>query len=156
MTFTQRAGAKPSTGHSTGIGDPGRRRSRNGFTLIEIIIVLGIIGLLVGLAVPQYQTHHWKAREAVLRENLSVLRRQIDLYYQDKGKYPISLQALVEDHYLRAMPVDPMTGSSTTWVEVREMPEPDEFVLPDALGVVDVKSGSELVSRIDKTPYNAW
>jgi len=134
----------------------GLRRDRPGFTLIEIIIVLGIIGMLVGLALPQYQIHHWKAREAVLRENLSVLRRQIDLYYQDKGKYPISLQALVEDHYLRSLPVDPMTGTSETWVEIRETPEPDDYVMPDALGVVDVKSGSELVSRIDKTPYNTW
>ncbi len=133
-----------------------RERNETGFTLIEIIIVLGIIGLLVGLALPQYQTHHWKAKEAVLRENLSVIRRQIDLYYQDKGKYPASLQSLVQDNYLRQIPVDPITGSSSTWTEVRETPSPEEIVMLDTLGVVDVKSGSELKSRIDGTLYNTW
>jgi prepilin-type N-terminal cleavage/methylation domain-containing protein len=133
-----------------------REGSGNGFTLIEIIIVLGIIGLLVGLAIPQYQMHHWKAKEAVLRENLSVLRRQIDLYYQDKGKYPASLQSLVQDGYLRQLPVDPMTGLSSTWTEVRETPSPEEIVMLDTLGVVDVKSGSELKSRLDGTLYNTW
>ncbi len=133
-----------------------REGNETGFTLIEIIIVLGIIGLLVGLALPQYQTHYWKAKEAVLRENLSVIRRQIDLYYQDKGKYPASLQSLVQDNYLRQIPVDPITGSSSTWTEVREQPSAEEIVMLDTLGVVDVKSGSDLMSRIDKTPYNTW
>jgi len=131
-------------------------RSRDGFTLIEIIIVLGIIGILVGLALPQYQLHHWKAKEAVLRENLFVLRQQINLYYQDKGKYPASIQTLVQDNYLRQIPVDPMTGSATTWEEIRETVGPDEVAIPDSLGVVDIKSGSELKSRIDGTVYNTW
>ncbi len=129
---------------------------RNGFTLIEMIIVLGIIGILLGLALPQYQLHHWKAKEAVLRENLFVLRQQISLYYQDKGKYPASIQALVQDNYLRQVPLDPMTGSATTWEEVRETIGPDEVIIPDTLGVVDVKSGSELKSKIDGTAYNTW
>ena len=131
-------------------------RPVGGFTLIELVIVLGIIGLLVGLALPQYQLHHWKAKEAVLRENLFVLRQQINLYYQDKGKYPAALESLVQDNYLRLIPVDPMTGSATTWQEIRESIGPDEVVIPDTLGIVDVKSGSELKSKIDGTPYNTW
>jgi general secretion pathway protein G len=99
-------------------------RVKNGFTLIELIIVLSIIGLLVGLALPTYKSARVKAEEAVLKENHFVLRKLIDQDAQDKGKYPASLQALVQDSFLRALPVDPMTLSSETWVEVRELPSP--------------------------------
>ena len=134
------------------------RTSRHaaGFTLIEMVIVFALIGILVGLGLPQYKYSLVKAREAVLRENLFQFRKQIDLYYQDKGKYPASLQALVQDGYLRTMPVDPITKLSTTWVEVRETPNPEEYVLPESLGVIDVHSGSEQKSPIDQTPYNTW
>ncbi len=133
----------------------GPRRAA-GFTLLEMVIVFALLGILLGLGLPQYKYTLIKGREAVLRENLFQLRKQIDHYYQDKGKYPASLQALVQDGYFRTMPVDPVTKSSTTWVEVREQPSPDEYVLPDALGVIDVKSGSEQKSPIDGTPYNTW
>jgi general secretion pathway protein G len=127
-----------------------------GFTLIEMVIVFALIGILVGLGLPQYKYSLIKARETVLRENLTVFRKQIDQYYQDKGKYPASLQALVQDGYLRTMPMDPMTKSSETWVEVRETPSPDEYVMPDSLGVIDVKSGSDQKSPIDGTLYSSW
>jgi general secretion pathway protein G len=127
-----------------------------GFTLIEMVIVFALIGILVGLGLPQYKYSLVKAKETVLRENLFVLRKLIDQYYQDKGKYPASLQALVQDGYVRAIPTDPVTKSSTTWVEVRETPAPDELVMPDSLGVIDVKSGSEEKSPIEGTPYNTW
>ena len=127
-----------------------------GFTLIEMVIVFALIGILVGLGLPQYKYSLIKARETVLRENLTVLRKLIDQYYQDKGKYPASLQALVQDGYLRTMPMDPMTKSSETWVEVRETPSPDEYVMPDSLGVIDVKSGSDQKSPIDGTLYSSW
>jgi general secretion pathway protein G len=97
-----------------------------------------------------------KAREAVLKENLFVLRRLIDLYAQDKGKYPASLQALVQDSYIRAIPVDPVTRQSTTWLEVRELPSPEDPLLNEIPGVIDVKSGSEEKSPLDGTPYNTW
>jgi general secretion pathway protein G len=134
-----------------------KERSRaGGFTLIEMVIVFALIGILIGLALPQYKYSLVKAKETVLRENLFVLRKLIDQYYQDKGKYPASLQALVQDGYVRAIPTDPVTKSSTTWVEVHETPAPDELVMPDALGVIDVKSGSEEKSPIEGTPYNTW
>ncbi len=139
----------PSTGPSTRTGD-------RGFTLIEIIIVLGIIGLLVGVGLPTYKSATVKAREAVLHENLYILRKLIDQYAQDKGKYPASLQTLVQDSYIRAIPVDPMTRLSTSWVEVRELPSPEDPMLTEIPGIIDVKSGSEDKSPIDGSPYNTW
>lgn len=126
-----------------------------GFTLIEIIIVFTLIGILVGLGLPQYQTAAKRAREAVLKEDLFQFRKLIDQYCQDKGKYPASLQTLVDEKYLRAVPVDPMTKSATTWVEVRETAAPDEYVNPGDLGVVDVKSGSD-AKALDGTLFNTW
>ena len=129
---------------------------RPGFTLIEIIIVLGIIGLLVGLGLPQFKSARIKSSEAVLRANLTEIRKQIDLYYLDKGHYPLTLDTLVQEGYFRSIPVDPMTRSSSTWVEVRETPVPDDFVMLETLGVVDVKSGSEDKSPLDGSYYNTW
>jgi general secretion pathway protein G len=126
-----------------------------GFTLIEIIIVFALIGILVGMGLPQYQTAAKRAREAVLKEDLFQFRKLIDQYYQDKGKYPASLATLVEEKYLRTIPVDPMTKSATTWVEVRETPSPDEYTAPENMGVVDVKSGSE-AKAVDGTLVNTW
>lgn len=145
----QRVRPWPSTGPSTRTGD-------RGFTLIEIIIVLSIIGLLVGLGLPTYKSATVKAREAVLRENLYILRKLIDQYAQDKGKYPASLQTLVQDSYIRTIPVDPMTRLATSWVEVREQPSPEDPMLTEIPGVIDVKSGSEDKSPIDGSPYNTW
>lgn len=129
--------------------------SRPGFTLIELIIVLTIIGILLGLAIPQYQTAAKRAREAVLKENLFILRKLINQYHLDKGHYPPSLQALVEEGYLRSIPVDPMTKSRETWVEIRE--EFTEELIQAGLqpGVIDVLSGSEEIG-LDGTPYNTW
>jgi general secretion pathway protein G len=126
-----------------------------GFTLIEMIIVFTMIGILVGLALPQYQNALRKARESVLKETLFQLRKLIDQYNTDKGKYPASIQALVDENYLRKVPVDPVTGKADTWVEVREQPNPDELDLIKEFGVSDVHSGSEL-NGLDGTPYNTW
>ena len=135
---------------------PNIRTGERGFTLIEIIIVLGIIALLVGVALPTYKSATVKAKEAVLHENLYILRKLIDQYAQDKGKYPASLQTLVEDSYIRSIPVDPMTNQSTTWVEIREQPTAEEPMLAEIPGIIDVKSGSELKSPIDGSPYSSW
>jgi len=137
--------------------DPfGRRRfPARGFTFIEVIIVITLIGVLVGMGIPSYKNALRKSREAVLKEDLFQFRKLIDHYYQDKGVYPPSLQALVDERYLRTIPLDPMTGSSETWVEVRETYDPAEGEPPLAPGVIDVHSGSDQ-KAIDGTLYSSW
>lgn len=130
-------------------------RGRRGFTLIEMIIVFTMIGILVGLALPQFKNAAKKAREATLKEDLTILRKLIDQYFADKTKYPASLQALVEEKYLRKIPVDPITGRPD-WVEVREEPSPDDLLEPGyQAGITEVHSASELLG-MDGTPYNTW
>lgn len=89
----------------------------SGFTLIELMVVIALIGLLVGVAMPTYRRAQDNAREAVLKENLYILRQVIDQYFADKGYYPASLQALVDEGYLRRMPVDPITKAAD-WDEI--------------------------------------
>jgi len=131
------------------------RTKDKGFTLIEMIVVFTLIGILVGLALPQYQSSVKKARESVLKTTLFDLRKLIDQYYTDKGKYPASLQALVDENYLRKIPVDPITGKADTWVEVQEQPLADEIEPGQVFGIVDVHSGAE-GKGLDGTPFNTW
>jgi general secretion pathway protein G len=123
-----------------------------GYTLIELLIVLTVVGLLVSVALPRMRDAQQKAREAVLRENLFRLRETIDQYHHDKGKYPAGLATLVEEHYLREMPLDPITKSNSTWVEVPEdmTDNPDPLAQP---GIWDVKSGAE-GTTLDGEPYS--
>ncbi|HUU38158.1 MAG TPA: prepilin-type N-terminal cleavage/methylation domain-containing protein [Candidatus Desulfaltia sp.] len=132
-----------------------RGRSPRGFTLIEIMIVLALIGILVGLAIPRYQHARRRAQEAVLKEDLFTLRKLIDQYYSDKGKYPASLRTLVEEAYLRTIPIDPMTGSADTWQEIRDTPSYEEMVPNMEFGIVDVHSGSQ-AKALDGTTYDTW
>ena len=136
-----------------------RGRAEAGFTLLELIIVVAIIGILATIAMPKLLHTPDKAKEAVLRTDLRTFRDVIDQYYADKGKYPESLEALVEDGYLRAIPVDPMTKSADTWVPQYEEPKLDETppesdgeVQP---GIMDVHSGSDEVGS-DGRPYSEW
>ena len=132
------------------------KESQKGFTLIELIIVFTLIGILVGLALPQYQTGTRRAREAVLKENLFVLRTLINQYYTDKMKYPASLQTLVDEGYLREIPVDPITQSSETWIEIPEILNPEDMLSGMEIpGIVDVNSGSERTAT-DGTFFNTW
>jgi general secretion pathway protein G len=132
------------------------RRTTQGFTLIEMIIVLTLIGILVGLSLPHYQNSVKKARETVLKDTLSTLRKLIDQYQTDKGKYPASLQALVDENYLRKVPVDPVTGKPDTWIEVKDQPSIDEMVQPGTeFGIMDIKSGAE-GNGLDGTPFSTW
>lgn len=117
-----------------------------GFTLIELMIVVAIIGILATIAVPSYQSSLIKARETVLRQDLFTLRELLDQHRADQGKYPPSLGGLVAAGYLRALPKDPFTNSSDSWQEIAE---------PTEGGVFDVYSGSDLVGT-NGTAYNQW
>ena len=128
---------------------------RRGFTLIELIIVLTLIGILVGLALPEYRNSIKRTKETALKENLFIFRKLIDQYYTDKGKYPLMLQTLVDEGYLRNIPQDPITKSAATWVEIREQPSLEDYMPTGQLGVVDVRSGSEAKAS-DGTFYNTW
>jgi general secretion pathway protein G len=128
---------------------------RNGFTLIEVMIVFTLIGILVAMGIPQYKYAAQRAREATLKEDLFILRKLINQYCVDKGEYPVSLEALVEDEYLMKIPKDPFTKSSDTWIQVQETLTEEEFIEGKSPGVIDVHSGSEEIS-LDGTPYNTW
>ncbi len=129
---------------------PGGER---GFTLIELLIVIAIIGIIAGIAAAQLRTAPQRAREAVLKEDLYALRDVIDQYFADKGKYPESLDALVEEGYLRRLPVDPITGSEETWQTVQA--EATDEDTEGAGGVIDVKSGAD-GTALDGTRYGDW
>lgn len=119
-----------------------------GFTLIELLVVLGIVALMLTLAVPRYFPSVDKSKEMVLADNLRNLRGLIDQYYGDTGRYPDSLDQLVEKKYLRALPRDPVTDSDSTWIII-----PPEDSLKGS--VYDVKSGAPGNDRSGK-PYADW
>ncbi len=128
------------------------RRSR-GFTLVELMIVLAIIGILLAISVPVYVSTIRHARETVLRDDLFQLRSLIDQYTMDKQQAPQSLDDLVTAGYLRALPKDPFTNSNTTWQPVQD----NSLMSLDQTdpGIVDVHSGSDATSS-DGTPYSGW
>jgi general secretion pathway protein G len=130
-----------------------KRKAERGFTLIELMVVAAILIVLAGLGLAQYRNSVIRAREAVLKEDLFRMRDAIDQYYADKMMYPATLEALVSDGYMRKIPDDPFTMSSTTWQTVPS--EPDANNPTAAPGVYDVKSGSE-ATALDSTKYADW
>jgi general secretion pathway protein G len=128
-------------------GTNNRLTATEGFTLIELMIVITIIGILLSVAAPSYRSATVSANEAVLKKDLFTMRDVIDQYYGDHGKYPSSLHALVDNGYIRSVPKDPFTFSTDSWVEIQAEGEDG--------GIYDLHSGSDLVG-LDGTPYNSW
>ena len=129
------------------------RRRANGFTLIELLIVIALISILATMGVVQYRNSVQSAKEATLRTDLFRMRDAIDQYYADKAKYPASLDALVSDGYMRAIPQDPITKSSDTWQTVPAEPEPGNTSTDP--GIYNVKSGAS-GTGLDGTSYSDW
>ena len=129
------------------------RTRRCGFTLIEILIVVSIIGILISIAVPIYQKSILRTRESVLRNNLYTLRTVIDEYTYDKQKAPQRLEDLVSEGYLRVVPLDPMVGDNTSWKI--EMESGAESVSQTEPGIYDIHSSSDKKS-LDGTAYAEW
>lgn len=121
-----------------------------GFTLIELIVVLAILALLVSIAAPRYFAHVDRAKEAALKQDLSIMRDAIDKFYGDTGRYPTDLAEMVSQRYLRSVPVDPITESAGTWITLPPPPE------AQAKGeVYEVKSGAEGTAA-DGSEYREW
>ncbi len=117
---------------------------RNGFTLIELMVVMAIIATLLSIVTPRYFAHLDRAREAALRETLSVVRDSIDKFHADTGRYPAELGELVTKRYLRKLPIDPVSETADTWIMV---PPPNEVT-----GVADIQSGA----GGEELPYAQW
>ncbi len=123
-------------------------RQSTGFTLIELLVVMAIIATLLSIVSPRYFNSIDKAKETVLRQDLAIMRDAIDKFYSDMGTYPITLDELVERRYLRSIPIDPLTDSNETWVEMPPLNEEEE-------GVYDVHS-SYNGQALDGSYYEEW
>ena len=133
-----------------------RRPRQEGFTLLELLVVMTIIGILAAIAVPALRDSPKRAREATLRADLFTFRSVIDQYKGDKGNYPPDLETLVKDGYMRKIPLDPMTKAAD-WVlafeeEATEADDPNIEVVP---GIIDVHSASKEIA-LDGTSYSEW
>lgn len=124
------------------------KKISSGFTLIELMVVMTIITLLISIAVPRYFHSVEKAKEATLKQTLSVMRLAIDKFYGDNERYPASINELVTKKYIRAVPADPITESTETWVT--QSPN-----LDTKGAVFDIKSGAPGTAK-DGTPYSSW
>lgn len=123
-------------------------RHCKGFTLIELLVVMAIIATLLSIVAPRYFNSIDKAKETVLRQDLNIMRDAIDKFYSDIGSYPITLDELVERRYLRSIPIDPLTESNTTWIEVSPLNLDEE-------GIYDVRSGYN-GQALDGSYYEEW
>ena len=132
---------------------PARAPQTSGFTLMEMMIVMVLIVILAGIGLTMYGNSVTRAKEATLKEDLFRMRDAIDQYYADKNKYPANLDALVGDKYLRAVPIDPFTGSTDSWQTTTSEPDPGNPSLES--GISNVKSGSEQTG-LDGSRYADW
>ena len=121
---------------------------RRGFTLVELLVVLAIIATLLSIAVPRFYGGVKRAEESTLKQNLALMRDAIDKHYADRARYPESLDELVTRRYLRAVPLDPLTGARDSWTLIAPPP-------PEPGRVYDVKSGAE-ATALDGSAVNTW
>jgi general secretion pathway protein G len=130
-----------------------QRHAEQGFTLLELMIVMVVIGLLAAIAIPSYTNNIRNAKEAVLKEDLHTMRSAIQSYTVDKQKAPQTLDDLVQSGYLKTMPIDPFTHRSDTWMPVQE----DSMMSLDQTesGIDDVHSGAQITAA-DGTSYSSW
>ena len=126
-----------------------RRKHRAGFTLMELMVVMAIIASLMTLALPRYFHSVERSREAVLKQDLHIMRDAIDKFLADRGRYPLTLEELAEKRYLRRVPSDPITDSAASWVIV---PPPEAATRE---GVYDVHSGAP-GNSLDGEAYESW
>jgi len=136
----------------------GTTRQDAGFTLIELIVVVAIIGILATIAVPAMRTAPQRARESALKEDLFTLRSCLDQFHADRDRYPTTLEEMVGMGYLRSVPVDPVTNSKDTWVPIFEQVTPeqqDERQPQGSPGIIDIHSGSE-GTALDGSKYADW
>ena len=135
------------------IGKSGNRGIDRGFTLIELMVVMSLLVILASLGLVQYRQSIIHTNEAVLKDDLFKLRDALDQYYADKNKYPETLDSLVSDGYIRAVPKDPFTKSEGTWQTT--LSEPDAANPTAQPGVENVKSGFD-GTALDGTKYSDW
>lgn len=128
-------------------------RDARGWTILELVIVMALIVVLAGIAAAQHRNAVTRTKEAVLKENLFRMRDAIDQYFADKNRYPSDLQALVSDQYIREVPTDPFTDSSSTWTTIPAEADPSNPSVE--VGIYNVKSGSAAMA-IDGTNYSDW
>ena len=149
--FTQQVIEKPWMERITKTGEPAMvsKMDQRGFTLIEMLIVISLIGILASISAPNFQRYIIRAKEASLRRTLFVLRDVVDQYYSDHGKYPDDIEDLADEKYIRSVPKDPFTNSTSTWIIIPPEGSSEEG------GFYDVHSGSYLVS-LQGVPYNEW
>jgi len=138
---------------SAGITNRKRRGGERGFTLIELMVVMAVIGLLAAIAIPSYVHTIKRANEAVLKEDLHTMRTAIDSYTVDKEKAPQGLDDLVQAGYLKSVPIDPMTSRNDTWITSESDTLTD--INETQGGIGDVHSGSQGIST-EGTTYNTW
>jgi general secretion pathway protein G len=129
-----------------------RAARADGFTLIELLVVISLVMILSSVALSSYRQSVIRAKEAALKSDLFHMRDAIDQYYADKGRYPDSLQTLVSEGYLRAVPKDQFTNSTDTWVTTPAEATPGSTA---AAGIYDVKSGSDMTA-LDGSRYADW